>query len=154
MSGKPTPEPSLVLYCVVRAEREYGRPVSIGEVAWKVAPMVGVDTSAVPGMYELRRHVSWYGMRSALEHLVQQGNLVARTEDEWCALWPGGRYRDSSPRPLTRAYASVLQVRDWGLDLRGAEEAREKWALRRLREMHPRDYARCEAEWKHGGGRI
>lgn len=85
-------------------------PVTIGQIAQRLAGELGVDMRQVETLYELRSLISWQGLQTDLRNLVEEGSLVRRTEEDWHRV-TRRRLFQGSPSPTTWAYCTPQGAR-------------------------------------------
>lgn len=126
-------------------------PVSIGQIALRVAGDLGVDMSKVHTAYELRKLISWGRLQTELKHLGASGELVRRTEEEWQRVGRGLLF-DGACSGTTWRYATPDGARAVRGLARGDEDAvrhvlARQWAAQQLTERYPVEYAALVDEW-------
>jgi hypothetical protein len=140
-----------------------GQPRTVGELAFKVCEVLGVDTTGCDA-YGLRKVFPYQAYVTLLKRMVRDGDVVVHTRREWRELSRGVFFRDGNP--ATQAYATADAARQIRAALRaaGASDPRARWelALHMARQRVLREHAdlvqRYASAWmeedqaKQGGG--
>lgn len=140
-----------------------GEPKTVGELAFVVCDVLGVDTGGY-GAYDLRKLFPYQTYVTLLNRMVRDGEVVVRTRAEWSSLTRGVFFRYGNPK--TRAYATAHAAQQIRAALRaaGASAPRARWELalhmarQRVLREHANDVQAYASAWmkqeqaKQGGG--
>lgn len=120
-----------------------GEPKTVGELAFALCDVLGVDTEGVSGSYDLRRLFPYQVYTTLLKRMVRDGEVVALARGEWNQMSRGALCAHGNT--ATAAYATADAARQMRAALRAAgpsdPKARRELALHLARQRVLREHA-------------